>query len=105
MCCVLGQDTLFSQCPSLQEYNWVLVNCQNVEVICDGPESHPVGVAIPLDASEYRNRDNLWRRLCHTPPPKKKNKQTNKQTKTSQDNFGSLPRPGNFSVEAEVDEP
>ena len=71
-----------------------------MEVICDGPESHPVGVTILLDASEYGNRDNLWRRLCHPPQ-----KQTNKQTKTSEDDFGSLPRPRNFSVEAEVNEP
>ena len=51
LCCVLGQDTLLSQCLSLPRSKWVPANCQGNlkkyrEVTCDGLASHPGGVAI-----------------------------------------------------------
>ena len=79
-CCVLGQDTLPSQCLShsgflgktlyprsaspTQEYQWVPANCWGNltncgEVTCDGLASSPGGVEILLAASYYRNRDKL----------------------------------------------
>ena len=35
-CCILGQDTLLSQCLSTQEYKWVLVNCWGNLTNCGG---------------------------------------------------------------------
>ena len=49
---------------STQEYKWVPVNCQGHltkcwGITCYGLTCHPVGVAILLVASCYRNRDKL----------------------------------------------
>ena len=56
LCCVLGQDTLLSQCPSssLPRSKWVPANCQGSltkcweegGITCDGLASHPGRVAI-----------------------------------------------------------
>ena len=68
LCCVLGQDTLLSQClSSTQEYKWVPANYHGNLTKClgvafDGLASHPGEVAIVLVASCYGNRDKL--RLC-----------------------------------------
>ena len=64
LCCVLGQDTLLSQCLSPPRRKWVPGNCQGNltkcwEVGCVGLASHPGGVAILLVASCYRNQDKL----------------------------------------------
>ena len=64
LCCVLGQDTLLSQCLSPPRSKWVPVNCQGNLTKCwkvtyDGLASHPGGVAILPVASCYRNRDKL----------------------------------------------
>ena len=64
-CCVLGQDTLFSQCPSLPKsingYRRIVgenvTNCWGMT--CDGLVSRPRGVEILLAASCYGNRDKL----------------------------------------------
>ena len=56
----------FTVPPSTQEYkwDWVLANCQGNltkcwEATCDRLVSHPIGEAILLVASCYRNRDKL----------------------------------------------
>ena len=61
LCCVLGQDTLLSRCPSpprcINGY-WQIVgeNLTNYGgVTCDGLASHPGEVEILLAASCYRN--------------------------------------------------
>ena len=57
--CVLGQDTLLSQCLSLPRS---INECRRQNawgVTCDGLASHPGGVAILLVASCYGNRDKL----------------------------------------------
>ena len=59
LCCVLGQDTLLSQCLSPPRHIngfWRIVgenltNCWGVT--CDGLASHPGGVEILLAASCY----------------------------------------------------
>ena len=63
--CVLGQDSLLSQClspsRSINEYRRIvgenLTNCWGVT--CDGLASRPGGVEILLAASCYGNRDKL----------------------------------------------
>ena len=66
LCCVLGQDSLLSQCLSpprcIYGYRQIvfwgnLTNCG--EVTCDGLASRPVEAEILLVASSYRNRDKL----------------------------------------------
>ena len=65
LCCVVGQETLLSQClspprcinGSQQIVGENLTNCR--EVTCDGPASHPGEIKILLAASCYRNRDKL----------------------------------------------
>ena len=57
LCCVLGQDTLLSQClPPPRSINGYQRNAGGVT--CDGLASHPGGIAIFLVAC-YRNRDKL----------------------------------------------
>ena len=64
-CCVLGQDTLLSQCLSLPScvngYRQIvgvnLTNCE--EVTCDGLASRSGEVQILIAASCYRNLDEL----------------------------------------------
>ena len=61
LCCVLGQDTLLSWCLRTQ-FPEILTQCWGGGggVTCDGPPSHPGGVAIHLKvASCYRN----WTKL------------------------------------------
>ena len=66
LCCVLGQDTLLSQClpppRSINGYRRIvgenLTNCWGVT--CDGLASRPEGVEILLAASCYGNQDKLW---------------------------------------------
>ena len=63
--CVIGQDTLLSQClsppRSINGYRRIvgenLTNCRGVT--CDGLASRPGGVEILLAASCYGNRDKL----------------------------------------------
>ena len=62
--CVLGQDTLLSQCLYPPRGKWVLANCQGnltkcCGVTCDGLASQPGGIAIFLVASCYGNWDKL----------------------------------------------
>ena len=65
LCCVLGQDSLLSQCISPpRSINWYrrivwenLTKCWRVT--CDGLASRPGGVEILLAASCYVNRDKL----------------------------------------------
>ena len=65
MCCVIGEDTLLSQClsaPRVPVNCWGnLTNCR--EVTCDGLASRPGEVEILLAASCYRTQDKfrqLW---------------------------------------------
>ena len=73
LCCVLGQDSLLSQClpppRSINGYQRIvwgnLTNCWgNLTnywgVTCDGLASCPGGVEILLAASCYGNQDKLW---------------------------------------------
>ena len=66
LCCVLGQDTLLSQClPPPRMYKWVPANCWgNLTncwgVTCDGLASRPGEVEILSAASCYGNQDKLW---------------------------------------------
>ena len=64
LCCVLGQDTLLSQCLSPPRSKWVPGNCQGNltkcwEVTCDGLTSHPGGVAILLVASIHATETGI----------------------------------------------
>ena len=63
LCCVLGQDTLLSQClapPRCISRRVIGENLTNFgEVTCDGLASRPGEVEILLAASCYRNRDKL----------------------------------------------
>ena len=65
LCCVLGQDTLLSQClspPRSINRGTSELSGKPDEILgvtCDGLASHPGGVAILLVASCYRNRDKL----------------------------------------------
>ena len=79
LCCVLGQDTLLSQCLSpprcINGYRRFvggnLTNCWGVT--CDGLASRPGGVEILLAASCYGNWDKLrpdgasWLYKAHFP--------------------------------------
>ena len=63
-CVVFLGKTLYSQCLSPPRSKWVKAKCQgNLTkcwvVTCDGPSTHPGGVAILIVASCYRNRDKL----------------------------------------------
>ena len=63
LCCVLGHNTLLSQClsppRSINVYQETFRKCWGV--IRDGLTSHPGGVAILLVASCYGKRDKLRR--------------------------------------------
>ena len=66
LCCILGQDTLLSQClsppRSINGYQRIveenLTNCWGVS--CDGLASLPGGVEVLLAASCYGNQDKPW---------------------------------------------
>ena len=63
-CCVLGPDTLLSQCLSPPRSVMGTRKLSGkpdkmLGVTCDGLASHPGGVAILLVASCYRNQDKL----------------------------------------------
>ena len=73
LCCVLGQDTLLSQClsppRSINRYRqFVGENLTHYwGVTCDGPDCRPGGVEILVAASCYGNWDKLrlgLSRLC-----------------------------------------